>query len=231
MTDDFTNELRLKAVAKALDSLAEPFAFVGGAVVSLYAPRDAAPEQRPTDDVGSGRTGQLRGLREAGRAVAGTRFSKRRGFWRHLPVPRSGNYRGRDADGAGNSGFQQPVVSRRFPTRHAEAYALDSETTIRLFTPVYFVASKLEAFKGRGKDDFWGSSDFEDLVYVFDNAPDLGQRLQEGSPAVQAYLREEFIRFLNNPDFEDGILGHVEPRHASARTRRILELLRQFVAP
>ena len=230
MTDDFTNELRLKAVAKALDSLAEPFAFVGGAVVSLYAPRDAAPEQRPTDDVDV-----VVELASYGGYARLDERLRELGFQNDVASGVICRYRvqGISVDVMPTEPEILGFSNRWYPEgfRHAEAYALDSETTIRLFTPVYFVASKLEAFKGRGKDDFWGSSDFEDLVYVFDNAPDLGQRLQEGSPAVQAYLREEFIRFLNNPDFEDGILGHVEPRHASARTRRILELLRQFVAP
>jgi predicted nucleotidyltransferase len=228
MTDNFTNELRLKAVAKTLSGLADPFVLVGGAVVSLYAPRDAAPEQRPTNDVDV-----LVELASYG------------GYARLEERLREIGFRNDETSGVICRYRVQGIIVDVMPTepeilgfsnrwypegfQFAENYALDTETTIRLFTPAYFVASKLEAFKGRGKGDFWGSSDFEDLVYVFDNAPDLGTRLKEGTPAVQTYLREEFTRLLNNPDFEDGILAHVERRYASARTRRILEMLREFV--
>jgi len=39
----------------------------------------------------------------------------------------------------------------------AASYSLTREVTIRLVTPVYFLAIKLEAFKGRGNDDVLGS--------------------------------------------------------------------------
>lgn len=229
MTDDFTNELRLKAVAKALGSLGEPFVFVGGAVVSLYAPRGTTLEQRPTDDVDV-----VVELASYGSYTQLDERLRQAGFQNDVMSKVIYRYRvqGISVDVMPTEpeilGFSNQWYPEGF--RYAEDHALDTALTIRLFTPVYFVASKLEAFKGRGEGDFWGSSDFEDLVYVFDNAPDLDQRLKEGSLAVQAYLHEEFTQLLNNPDVEDGILGHVEQRYASARTRRILELLRQFVA-
>jgi len=40
---------------------------------------------------------------------------------------------------------------------HSEERELDKGLTIRLVKPVYFCASKLEAFAGRGKNDFNGS--------------------------------------------------------------------------
>lgn len=41
---------------------------------------------------------------------------------------------------------------------------LDDQTTIRCFSLPYFLASKWEAFKGRGKNDYRTSKDFEDIV-------------------------------------------------------------------
>src|SRR5271165_4850513 len=43
---------------------------------------------------------------------------------------------------------------------------------IRLITAPYFLATKLEAFHGRGKNDF-GSHDLEDIVTVIDGRPEL----------------------------------------------------------
>jgi hypothetical protein len=44
---------------------------------------------------------------------------------------------------------------------------------IRLVAPVYFCASKLEAFAGRGANDFHGSRDLEDLIAVVDGRAEL----------------------------------------------------------
>jgi hypothetical protein len=58
---------------------------------------------------------------------------------------------------------------------NAIQYVLDEQTTVQIFSLPYFVASKWEAFKGRGKNDYRTSKDFEDLVYVFENVDDLGR--------------------------------------------------------
>jgi hypothetical protein len=56
---------------------------------------------------------------------------------------------------------------------HAEERELENGLKIRLVAPVYFCASKLEAFSGRGKSDFAGSKDLEDLVAVIDGRSEL----------------------------------------------------------
>jgi hypothetical protein len=52
---------------------------------------------------------------------------------------------------------------------------------IRLVAPIYFCASKLEAFAGRGKNDFHASRNQEDLIAVVDGRaggrnPGCGER-------------------------------------------------------
>ena len=44
----------------------------------------------------------------------------------------------------------------------ATEHALTPEITIRLVAPVYFIATKLEAYKGRGGGYAMGSRDIED---------------------------------------------------------------------
>jgi len=50
-------------------------------------------------------------------------------------------------------------------------YELAEDIQIRLFEAPYFLASKFEAFKGRGGDRRT-SYDFEDIVYFLDNRKD-----------------------------------------------------------
>ncbi|MCK4690308.1 MAG: hypothetical protein KAT20_00755 [Desulfuromonadales bacterium] len=41
-----------------------------------------------------------------------------------------------------------------------------------LFTLAHFIATKLEAFFGRGNGNYWGSHDLEDIMTVIDGRPD-----------------------------------------------------------
>jgi hypothetical protein len=56
---------------------------------------------------------------------------------------------------------------------HSEERELEKGLEIRLVAPVYFCASKLEAFAGRGKNDFSAS---RDLV-----RSSLAEKLQEAA--------------------------------------------------
>ncbi len=60
------------------------------------------------------------------------------------------------------------------------AIELDLEKTkIKVFSPAFLIASKIEAFKGRGKGSFSTSSDIEDIVTVFDGRSNIAQDLME----------------------------------------------------
>src|SRR5271168_3229964 len=50
---------------------------------------------------------------------------------------------------------------------------LTDELEIRLVTAPLFLATKLEAFKDRGKRDFFGSRDLEDFIFVLDGRATL----------------------------------------------------------
>ena len=50
----------------------------------------------------------------------------------------------------------------------ADSIALPSGIVIRVVSPAYFIATKFEAFKGRGKDNYF-NHDLEDIVFVLEN--------------------------------------------------------------
>ena len=50
-----------------------------------------------------------------------------------------------------------------------------------MVTGPFFIATKLEAFKGRGKGEFFGSSDLEDLISVVDGRQVLVTEVQAGA--------------------------------------------------
>ena len=108
--------------------------------------------------------------------------------------------------------------------RNAIPYTLDDQTTIRIFSLPYFIASKLEAFKNRGHNSFRFSSDFEDIVYVLENSKGAAKELTDTDPALRAYLQEEFTALLKDPGFSEGVLAHLDPHTAAQSLQKILGL-------
>jgi hypothetical protein len=221
------NRLHIKEVATALRTLSQPFVFVGGATVELYGDPSSAPGARPTDDVdivvelaGYGGYGELTerlialGFNPDATSKVICRYRLRSIVVDVMPTHP-------DVLGFSNRWYPEGF-------RTAFEYNLDEETTVLLFTPTYFIASKLEAFAQRGGTDFRTSTDFEDIVYVLDNCPNLPARLQEGSGEVIPYLQDKFTHLLRHPDIHEGIYGHLEPRFAAQKTERILEILARY---
>jgi hypothetical protein len=60
----------------------------------------------------------------------------------------------------------------------AVSKGLADDLEIRMVTAPFFVATKLEAFKGRGKRDFFGSHDLEDVISVVDGRAEIVTEVQ-----------------------------------------------------
>jgi hypothetical protein len=87
-------------------------------------------------------------------------------------------------------------------------YPLDKDSDIKIFSLPYFVASKWEAFKGRGTD-FRTSTDFEDLVYIFENVGDFEEQMKVSPIHLRTYLGNEFEAVIDRDDFEEGLYAHL----------------------
>jgi hypothetical protein len=98
---------------------------------------------------------------------------------------------------------------------HSEERELEKGLNIRLVASVYFCASKLEAFAGRGKNDFSASSDLEDLIAVVDGRSELVGEIQAGASDVRSYLAKEIKKLLEIREFTDALAGQVPPDGAS----------------
>jgi len=85
----------------------------------------------------------------------------------------------------------------------------------RLITAPFFLATKLEAFRGRGKNDYRMSHDLEDIVTVVDGRREIVDEVTRANPGVRKYLGEEFFRLLANRDFREALPGHLLPDAAS----------------
>lgn len=105
---------------------------------------------------------------------------------------------------------------------------LAEDLVVRLVTAPYFIAAKLEAFKGRGKGDFF-SHDLEDLINVVDGRETLASEVHAENAALREYLRTEVSGLLATPQFLDALPGHLRPDPTSqARVRVVLQRLQEL---
>jgi hypothetical protein len=90
-----------------------------------------------------------------------------------------------------------------------------AEYKIRLITAPYFLATKLEAFHGRGKNDFQMSHDLEDIVTVIDGRPEIVEEVNLAKADLRKYLSNQFDALLSNRNFLDAVPGFLLPDAAS----------------
>ena len=111
----------------------------------------------------------------------------------------------------------------------AQEYQLEQSIRIRVVTPTYFCATKIEAFKGRGKGDYLSSHDLEDLVAVVDGRPELVTELRSAPGEVRMHIAEFVGQLLKTDSFIDALPGYLLPDQASqSRITIVLERLKEI---
>jgi hypothetical protein len=93
--------------------------------------------------------------------------------------------------------------------RHASTLTLPGRTSIRVITAPFFLATKMEAFSGRGKMDFQASHDLEDFVAVIEGRETVVHEIAKSSQDVRDYLAQAAKTLLAEPRFLDVLPGFV----------------------
>ncbi|MDA2933922.1 hypothetical protein MYX82_06220 [Acidobacteria bacterium AH-259-D05] len=113
--------------------------------------------------------------------------------------------------------------------RNARKIRLSDDLVIRAVNGPYFVATKLEAFNGRGGGDYRASHDLEDIITVVDGRVELVEEIQESGDAVRIFLAKSFSQLLESSDFRESVAGHLAPDPASqARLPKVTDRLEQI---
>ena len=106
--------------------------------------------------------------------------------------------------------------------RTAVRVRLTSGLTLRAITAPYFVGTKIEAFRGRGEEDYFASHDLEDLVAVVDGRASLLEEMNTALPDLRRFIGEALRSLLAEPRFLDALPGYLLPD--AANQRRIRQL-------
>jgi len=89
----------------------------------------------------------------------------------------------------------------------AQPHKLADEFIIRVLTPPLFIATKLEAYLGRGNNDPIGSKDITDIIALFDGRPALVEEIQQAEQNIRTYISEQLTELLKSSYFEYAIQG------------------------
>jgi hypothetical protein len=221
----------LAEAAGLLKPLLDELVFVGGSTTALLITDKAAAEVRPTYDVDA--------IAEISSYAAYAEFSERLrrcGFtedisegapicrWRQMKTILDVMPLDERILGFSNRWYKSAMDS-------AVVHELEPDLRVRVVTPVYFSATKLEAFAGRGKHDYQSSHDLEDLMAVVDGRPDLAEEIHSGPEDVRAFVAAEIRKLLATREFLDALPGYLLPDHASqARVSILLGRLKKIAA-
>jgi hypothetical protein len=116
------------------------------------------------------------------------------------------------------------MSSKWFPEvlTFAEMKDLGEGCRARVITPALFLATKLEAFKDRGKGDYYGSHDLEDIITLVDGRASIVADVIDAPEPVRSYIANCFRKLSRNPDFQDAFPGHL-PALSRGRAPLILQ--------
>jgi hypothetical protein len=115
--------------------------------------------------------------------------------------------------------------------RESRSVALPSGATIRAITSPYFLSTKIEAFLGRGENDYITSHDLEDVMAVIDGRSAIVQEVEQTDSELRAFVGAAMRRFLDDAQFMDALPGYLLPDTASqGRVGIVVERLHGLIS-
>lgn len=108
----------------------------------------------------------------------------------------------------------------------AIAVTISENLKVRAITAPYFLGTKLEAFHGRGQQDYFASHDLEDLIAVVDGRGALLNETAAAPETLRKFIGNAVCALLAEPRFQDALPGYLLPDAASQA--RIPLLLRRL---
>lgn len=100
------------------------------------------------------------------------------------------------------------------------------DVTVQTISATCFIATKLAAFRDRGKNDYFGSHDLEDIITIVNGRDSLPAELEMEEPLLRNFVAETFHDLLGHHGFTDALPGHLEADAASQQ--RLPELLHRL---
>lgn len=104
-------------------------------------------------------------------------------------------------------GFSNRWYARGIET--AVMHSLTAEMEIKLLPPELFIATKLEAYMGRGRGDLIMSHDIEDILLVVDGREELITEIQNADKDIRDFIAKQFREIQQDYEFENFLIGNI----------------------
>ena len=112
--------------------------------------------------------------------------------------------------------------------QHRAIYELSDDIKIYILPPLYYLATKIEAIRGRGGDDLRFSHDFEDFIYVLNSRQDITTLFDdEDNNDLTEYISSWSFEILNRQNCREEIECML-PYGDYDRVDYIIEILTHF---
>lgn len=216
----------LRVIAGALGELRDSVVFIGGATAGLLVTDPAADSVRATRDVDAivqARLAQFHRIEEqlAARGFIHDIASDVICRWIHRDSGVLFDLMPVDADvlSFSNRWYGYAVET-------AQSMEISPGLRIRVVTAVAFVATKLEAFAGRGNGDILASHDLEDILNIVDGREELPRELGAAPPALRSAVSQAFAELLGHRDFDNALPGLIaDPDRAGIVKQRLSDMI------
>ncbi len=220
----------IKLVARRLDYLKEEVVLVGGAATGLLVTSTAIPQIRATIDVDvivevTSRSDYYALEDKLRRLGFKSQVGKEIPLCRWIVDDVIVDIMPTDPQILGFSNiWYSATIDNSIPI------SLDEDLHINIAKAPYFLATKIEAFRGRGQDDYMMSHDIEDIITIIDGREELIEEINAESQNLKSFLAKEFECFVTDEAFLESLPGHLLPDEASqSRVTTIEHQIREII--
>lgn len=216
------NREQFERAVRRLEPVLDALIFVGGCATGFMLTDPAAAGIRPTNDLDAiaevtsyaaytSLANRLRAIGLTEDPSAGTMTAR----WRHGDAVVDVTPTDRSVLGFSNTWYE--------PAAAEAQRIIIAGVPVRMVTPPYLIASKLEAFHVRGHADVVTSSDLEDVVAIVDGRPELLAEIERAGGPVRDFIASELGALLDDRRFLDSLAGFLPQDRASQARRPLLE--------
>ena len=202
------NLAMLTFVAEKLEDLCDDVVFLGGCTTALFINDPVSPDVRRTLDVDCivdvislNRYNNIsKRLREKGfsQSIEDSVICR----WRIGDIILDVMPTDEKILGFSNRWYQDAI-------RESKTVLLESGMNINIVLAPYFLATKLEAFKNRGDNDYLLSHDLEDIISIIDGRREIADEVLASPTNLKEYLSQTFSEILKKPQFHEALPGHL----------------------
>lgn len=197
----------LMGMAHAMGPLCEQVVFVGGCATGLLIDNPQLMDVRPTEDVDAiVEVASLAGYHHLVEQLAQRGFKQTmedntppfRWYWNRMQldlVPLDEKV----------LGFANPWYRAGYEA--AQHSTLSPGLVLRHLSAPYFLATKFEAFKDRGRNDVFSSHDLEDIMTVVEGRSTLAAEVGAAPASVQKHVALSVAGLLALPAFSNALPG------------------------